>query len=361
MGKLKYVDAIRGIAIIAVFMTHVANSDRFPGFIQKFIQAEAKGVQLFFIASAFTLFLSMDKRENIEHYPTGNFFIRRFFRIAPMYYLAIIYYYFQNSFAGLPHSIGLTISNFIFLHGLSPKWINALVPGGWSISTEMLFYCIVPFIFDWVSNLNRAVLFLLFTLCFRFLFLVLMYYVVLPERTDEDLHFLYYCLPNQLPVFALGFILFHYVKSGYRFAGIKLQILVFLVLSLVVNSTIKDLIPYHFFISIGLAVFCVYLGKTNTPLFVNKFTIFLGKISFSLYLVHFGVRYWIDKLIDHSNLSAHLNFLSFYPLRVISIFLLSVLLAAFFQYAVEVPFQSVGKRIIRRREDRFIPVINSSR
>ena len=60
------------------------------------------GVQLFFIASAFTLFLSRHRRSEVGN---KNFFIRRFFRIAPMYYLGIILYLFvfkevSNSYNG---------------------------------------------------------------------------------------------------------------------------------------------------------------------------------------------------------------------------------------------------------------------
>lgn len=46
-----------------------------------------RGVALFFIVSAFTLFLSYDNRKE-ERHPTRNFFIRRFFRLAPMAFLS---------------------------------------------------------------------------------------------------------------------------------------------------------------------------------------------------------------------------------------------------------------------------------
>lgn len=40
-------------------------------------------------------------------------------------------------------TIGNVISNF-YCHGLSPYWINSLVPGGWSITVEMFFmYCLL--------------------------------------------------------------------------------------------------------------------------------------------------------------------------------------------------------------------------
>lgn len=109
-----------------------------------FISQGTNGVQLFYIASAFTLFLSFKSRVTNETFPVRNFFIRRFFRIAPMYYLGICYYLFQNGF-GARWQLGdekhITIMNIIsnitFLHGLNPYWIYSLVPGGWSIGIEI--------------------------------------------------------------------------------------------------------------------------------------------------------------------------------------------------------------------------------
>ena len=48
-----------------------------------------RGVQMFFLVSAFTLTLSHYNRRQ-ERRPTLNYAIRRFFRIAPMLYLGIL-------------------------------------------------------------------------------------------------------------------------------------------------------------------------------------------------------------------------------------------------------------------------------
>ena len=350
MKKFRYIDAIRGIAILGVFMVHVMNSKHFPPSIQHLIELEAKGVQLFFIASAFTLFLSMSKRNDRELYPTGNFFIRRFFRIAPMYYLAIIYYYYQNVLAGINNPPGIVPANFLFIHGISPHWINYLVPGGWSITVEMMFYCIVPFIFGWISNINRALLFLTLTLCFRFPFLMLMRHFVLPEMTELNHDFFYWCLPNQLPIFALGILLFFYIRNDYTLRGLSARNISFFLLVLAINCTVKEFIPNHFFISVGFIAFFAWLSRTSNIIFVNRFTVFLGKISFSLYLVHFAVNFWILRLSDQLHMTARLPFVPLYVLTVGTVFALSALVALFFYHAIEVRFQQIGKSIIQRRE-----------
>jgi hypothetical protein len=52
-----------------------------------------RGVALFFIVSAFTLFLNYDNRKE-ERHPTRNFFIQRFFRLAPMFHIALALSFF---------------------------------------------------------------------------------------------------------------------------------------------------------------------------------------------------------------------------------------------------------------------------
>ena len=93
--KLKYIDVLRGIAILGVLIVHnllYGNNGYILSKILNFILFGQRGVQLFYFASAFTLFFSMNRIYENETYPKTNFFIRRFFRIAPMYYIGICYY-----------------------------------------------------------------------------------------------------------------------------------------------------------------------------------------------------------------------------------------------------------------------------
>ena len=113
--------------------------------------AGAYGVHLFFVASAFTLFSSLQQRSRSEKRPTLNFFLRRFFRIAPPFWLAILFYVWWKGTGPqywAPHGIGWldVLATACFAHGWSPTMINSVVPGGWSIAVEMNFYLLVPFV-----------------------------------------------------------------------------------------------------------------------------------------------------------------------------------------------------------------------
>ena len=98
-GKLKFIDSLRGLAILMVVMIHVSQvgDAEYPLFFQNIFNFGRYGVQLFFMCSAFTIFLSFERRSKIDKYPILFFFTRRFFRIAPLFYIAILYYLFQDA------------------------------------------------------------------------------------------------------------------------------------------------------------------------------------------------------------------------------------------------------------------------
>ena len=132
----------------------------------------ARGVQLFFIVSAFTLFYSLSRKYETHSIEIKDFFVRRFFRIAPAFYFSFLFYL---CFAIWLNQLGLTgrtgdytfgriFSTLTFTGLLSPEWLFSLVPGGWSISAEMLFYLLVPLFFMVVRKLKTAVFLVMATL-----------------------------------------------------------------------------------------------------------------------------------------------------------------------------------------------------
>ena len=73
--KLKYIDALRAFAILGVLMVHCNQygTNIYPALIENVFNKGALGVQLFYIASAFTLFLSLSQRCKKIQFQTRNF------------------------------------------------------------------------------------------------------------------------------------------------------------------------------------------------------------------------------------------------------------------------------------------------
>lgn len=134
-NKLAWIDAVRGYAILLVVMVHSAQP-LFGGGITGVLNSGSLGVQLFFIASSFTLFYSLEKRTLIDQKLTNVFsFVRRFFRIAPLYWIAIVCYiwysHYYNSMWLPPKPLNpvAILANALFINGIYNPAINYIPPG----------------------------------------------------------------------------------------------------------------------------------------------------------------------------------------------------------------------------------------
>lgn len=362
MKKLDYIDALRGVAILGVLMVHTSQYGSFnvPGIFEKIVSQGARGVQLFFIASAFTLFLSFKNRLTKEKSPIRNFFLRRFFRIAPMYYLGIAYYLYQDGFGprnwlgDATHITVLNIlSNCTFLHGFNPYWITSVVPGGWSIGVEMAFYALLPILYSKIQNLNQAFIFFIFSIFFKLLLQVIFwkFQLISDNRLWSEYQFFYF--PSQLPIFCLGIILYFIIienESLKNISGKSMLVFAGLLLFQLATKT-EYILSNHILFGIVFLILGFALSTFRFIVIVNPIIKYIGKISFSMYLVHFAVLHWLT----------HFNFINYFDNNIVNyltrFFIVSSLtiIVSFILYnLVEVPFQGIGKRIINKLEHRFI-------
>ncbi|QWD21885.1 acyltransferase [Polynucleobacter paneuropaeus] len=286
--RLRTFDFLRGLAILGVIVVHTSQS--FPSQISTidFVAGLGRfGVQLFYFISALTMCYMWEQRKG-EISPIRNFYIRRFFRIAPLFWIAIIGYFFLSGRI-ITDSINEIILSATFLHGFSPNSINSIVPGGWSIAVEMTFYLFFPFIILTMGN-NRT-RYLIFAILIWLLYLmVIRGYLsdILLENGNtpyKNREFLYMIFPNQAPIFFLGCYLYFLITDKKKLEIYELFGIIIWCISCAVLSYIKNEGHFSFpsvYIAIGIFVFaCI---KYNVKL---KHVEALGKNSYSIYLIHF--------------------------------------------------------------------------
>jgi peptidoglycan/LPS O-acetylase OafA/YrhL len=312
----------------------------------------ARGVQLFFMASALTLWLSMSNRKQESH-PTRNYFIRRLFRIAPMYWLGVLGYgaWFLYLHAPLVTPANIA-ANFLFVYGLSPYWINSLVPGGWSITVEMLFYVLAPWLFTKLKSLDHAARFVLLALLADSAINFVLARHVLIADAGVWRTFLFFYFPSQLPVFGLGILLFFILRHPEQQLSSSTLLLAAGMLLLNLAASTLVLLPEHVWYRVGFVALALGLSRYPVKLLVNDFTQYMGKISFSLYVVHFAVLF----ALVHFRLAALVHATTMpeavvgYGLCFCLLLALSTLVATFFYHVIEVPTQNMGKKIIAYSE-----------
>ncbi|TYZ10504.1 acyltransferase [Hymenobacter lutimineralis] len=386
--KFAYIDALRGIAASGIIFHHVPRYYLSKP-INAFLTLGAGGVPIFFMLSALTLFISFRNRQvDNEKRPVLNFFIRRFFRIAPLFYVLVLYFlWYDNSILKSPNELEISIdfwtvlANITFVFGLNPYWINSIVHSGWSIGTEMLFYMCVPLLFKTITTLKKSLWFFIVALFIAKIFTYILAHVIAPATSPGPIAtklwsaFYYQSVFNQLPIFALGILIYFLFKSyesigqdksfgeGERLALARPILVLFVIL--LVNSALQTfttdgLVP-KFVTDYAILyipfIFAMYL--TSPKILVNRMTLYLGKISYSLYLTHAALIFAIDKIIPaHIFGYGVLNYAFF----VSVIFLLTVIVATITYHLIEKPGQDIGKKLIARLEqEKSIAVHHSAK
>lgn len=366
---VEFIDSLRGLAILGVMGFHsvfslAAPAGRFTGVLGH----GWLGVQLFFVASALTLCMSANARAAQEDAPWRNFFVRRFFRIAPLYYFGIVLYgiydYTECVFH-LPRSEQASgwLANLFLVHGWIPRWFNNIVPGGWSIGVEFSFYMLFPLLFLGLrQSLLRAWLGLGLFVALGLALDRALSLVAGPANPESA--FIRQWLPTQLVVFACGLLLFQVIRHAeaeraklsagwtklFSLAALGAAAALFLL-----GNQLLDLAhPVFYFLLYGLSFACLGLGLWLRPwrLIVNPLTVGIGQLSYALYLTHWLSLYlvlpryeaWAAPLVRALPMGRDLlHYGGFLLVTVVS-----AAFAALCHFAIERPGIKLGRQVIQR-------------
>jgi peptidoglycan/LPS O-acetylase OafA/YrhL len=308
--KYAYIDALRGWAVIGVIAYHVASDISFSNPALAWLCANGHyGVQLFYIASAITLCMSWGARHLQDARPVRDFYLRRFFRIAPMFYLGALFYLLLQGFGPsywAPNGISIwfVAVTLAFVHGFHPETINSVVPGGWSIAVEMTFYALFPWLVAWGRSAARLGLLLAFSIALVRLvaWLIESAYVYPSGQGYLVRSFASFNFAAQLPVFLLGMLAYRAIQAD----GSRQRLFLGSALAIAVLVPVWLIKPSFLLASMLLAACACLLAARPLSLLVNPVTIKLGQLSFSMYLIHFAVLEGMVKLglaerLAHSN------------------------------------------------------------
>jgi len=373
LSKFEYIDLLRGLAILGVIAVH--SQQQIPTLFQltsSIFNYGQLGVQLFFVASALTLCLSMSERKEAT---PKNFYIRRFFRIAPLYYFGVALYflwrlskeYYMTNEINIPAEYDVigVIENLLFLHGFHPKNFNFVVPGGWSIATEMAFYAIFPILFSIQSKLrfNGFLKFALLIIFISFVSQFVAIEIIQPALLDkgiiksiqvnDEFGFMYGSIVNQINVFLIGMLTFKKLKetiisnSMLLFAALLCCVSCFLLNTTTFKTGYNGFI-YPILSAIAFGIFAIKLSSIEN--FKNSFSqclIKIGKVSFSMYLLHFLfldiVNYAYKKTLFKALLNSELQLIILF----LTLTAITYIAAELSYKKLEQPAINFGKRFIQ--------------
>ena len=321
------------------------------------------GVQLFFVASAFTLCLSFSKRKD-EHAPVLAFYIRRFFRIAPMYYLGIAGYCILRTLINYVNSGEVIVpgqytpinimANALFFHGVYEPGNNNIVPGGWSIGTEVLFYLIFPLLMLLLYKRLKGKLVLILSFPIVVLTILVLIISSMPGISVENNSFIYYSIFLQFPVFAIG-IAFFFLLESYEALLLRMNVgiiaLLFIVISMLSiyvgwEARIENAFIFVPFLSAISFLFLIELFRRVDKLNLN-ILISVGQRSYSMYLIHFFFAYHVTGIVNKHILSKFFSLEFSLLLTYLFSACASYIIAGYTYKYIEVYFIKLGSALVR--------------
>lgn len=343
-ARLEAIDALRGIAATGVVVIHSLGIFQLGPTGAANFGYLVLGVPLFFVLSAFSMSLAYDDGLTTKT-ALKRYALRRFFRIAPLFYVMLALWLGYYNHLGSPfQGIGSLLVNMTFVFGITQ---NGVVPAGWSIGVEMCFYAVFPLLLlrrDIASALGILIL------CFGAAWLVNK-----PGFEDEPYHYWTHVLTNA-PYFAYGLLAWRihvrligriHVVFPHLLLGAGLAMIAVMVAwgpGIDGNKTSSLPVPVSFVAGWGLAFFLIVLSQSlgATPLLDNRVTRFLGKISYSLYLSHpFVIFVTGIPLIVKGWFDAPVLALAV-PLTTLVV---AIPVALALYHLIERPFMSLGRRL----------------
>jgi peptidoglycan/LPS O-acetylase OafA/YrhL len=312
------------------------------------------GVQMFFVASAYTLSLSWQRRAD-EPQRLARFALRRWFRIAPMYFVGValfaaLHFALQAGAASVvvePYTPWAVAANLLLVHGFVPSANNAIVPGGWSIGTEIAFYAAFPLLIGPFTRLGerygwRAMVGLALAAATLNLVWQITNADAATGLAPANNSFAYFNIVNQLPVFLVGLALFRWHASEPR-AGAIAGVIVFVAATAVALGLWRSAVaPAFALVPVVVAVAYAGLAHALSRSRIDaRWLRRIGQVSFSMYIVH-TVFAWHAERALIAPLSTAVSANQQLPLLFALVVIASYACARITEHAIEAPGVKLG-------------------
>ncbi|MFA5432940.1 MAG: acyltransferase [Candidatus Paceibacterota bacterium] len=307
-------NSLRFFAAIAVVIFHFGKWS-YPfnnGILNDYASAMNLAVSFFFVLSGFIMITVYEHLKIFSWKNTIKFYLKRIIRIVPLYIIALLLVSLGYLFSS---NIELSIINFVESLFFLQAWIptDALILNftGWSLSVEMFFYLLFPFIVPFfLSKKNVFKATVIFWIINSLLFIFL--YLWLGQSNVAVNNFIKYFPLLHLNQFLIGMLAGKIYLKGIKGGNlIFLLALLFLIIylpyisnnSLITINHNGILAPVFALVIIGAASSTSIIKKLlSLPLFVKG-----GDASYGIYILQFPIYLAIYELYKICNIYDYLG------------------------------------------------------
>ena len=325
--RIATVDSLRGVAVFAVVWFHLTNGNSLlqsPGWLRTSGRLGWLGVDIFFVISGFVIPHAL-YRADYRIRDCGRFLLRRAARLEPPYLVSLVLLIvltFVSSrlpgFRGQPpsYSVPQLLSHVPYLTGLLGfTWINIVY---WSLALELQYYLLIGASFPLIAHRTAWIR------C-----LTVLSFICVGLAVPSELIVLHW-----MPLFTCGILAF-LLRGGLLSVGWYAvnMLLALASVSVVLGGGVAA-------VGGATSLLIAFVDIDAPPL------LFLGGISYSLYLIHVPVG---------GRLISGMARLSWGPLQIavatVAALAACVLVAQIFYVWVERPAKTLAQRVqIARRE-----------
>jgi peptidoglycan/LPS O-acetylase OafA/YrhL len=339
MKRFGNIDALRGVCALLVVARHLSpplwllGGSLFRSHPYFYLDPGRIGVTAFFLISGYVIPFSVSRGDK----PVTNFWISRWFRLWPVYWLSIALACLVGATFTPPTWKTVIINTTMMQRFIG---IHDLVIVFWTLQIELIFYFIITLMImaGVVGRIDY----------FRKMFYLMVAASLGLSAARGAFHIkLPVVVPMAMTLMFLAGYIRHCRMASKTFPRLETTFyLVSLVpVCLMGYGARVDVLddPYRWMLaySVGLALFLSFEASESAP----RFLVFLGSISSSLYMLHESVIKLSQTMLGDSR-----------PVWVGCLSIVAAVIVSWVNYKlVERPFQQIGRNLIHRRALSGVP------
>lgn len=238
------------------------------------------------------------------------------------------------------------VSHLLFLHGLNPYYVNSILGVEWYLGCLAIFLFLVPFLYRKINSIENAFIFFVGSSVFVwYINKIAMLKCPIIDEYIWDAYWGSFNIIVNLPAISFGIFMYFFLnrtsfiehfKGNKKIARSILFLSIYIILGQIYGTTLISRINGNvvFIICVGGIIISEMLCPSK--IIDNNIMKYLGKYSYTIYLVHFLLMYLFNKIMPVLFNNNVLNWSIKYITVLLVSYLISVVLFKYIENPISI-------------------------